>query len=89
MEIIVTSGNNLASRLQRLAEQTRTGKNNDNSAHTDDDADDSEDEMDKLAEKAAATKSKTQSAKRNAAKNTPKSDKEKMILEAMGGRKGK
>lgn len=89
LEIILTSGNNLATRLQNLVEQVGSQKEKDTPA---DDAE--EDEMDALITKKKTAKAPAKKAKKPAKKTTKKkpkskSDTERMILDALGGGKGK
>ena len=102
LEIILTSGNNLATRLQKLVEQVGSQKDaekqNAPSETAEAEIDDDEDEMDALITKKKAAKAPAKkppkAAKKTAKKTTKKkpkskSDTERMILDALGGGKGK
>ena len=101
LEIILTSGNNLATRLQKLVEQVGSQKDAEKQEAPSETAEaeaDDEDEMDALITKKKATKAPAKNlqktAKKTAQKTTKKkpkskSDTERMILDALGGGKGK
>ena len=92
LEIILTSGNNLATRLQNLVEQVGSQKENTKEDTPTDDAE--KDEMDALITKKKTSKAPAKKAKKPAKRTTKKkpkskSDTERMILDALGGGKGK